>query len=581
MITRFDFANVPAMFNSLYKNSTVQQALVMVEGDAHIEYSGSQLYESIVHISLGLQSIGIQKGDGVGVLSPSNPWWVMMDIALQSIGAILVPLFPNISSENFAFQIENANIQYLYIHNENEVPPAFKNALAPMKSIIAKGPATNSQTISLEAVQALGKQLHKQDANAYDTLISQINPNDIATIVYTSGSTGTPKGVEITHSNLAHQIDGILQRYPIPDAQYKTISVLPLAHIFQRTISFFYITKQCSVYFPDDVKQVAQLAKQIKPQIIVMVPYLLEKIYAGITAKAKQAPLPVRLLLEAAINLAKNNEKATEHFLFPVYQKIFYNKVKQALGGNIQFLVSGGSALHIGINRFFIHCGIPLYQGYGMTEHSPVISANYAHHNMLGSVGPAWPGVSIKISDEHEVLVQSPSVMQGYHKDPEASQSTVINGWLHTGDLGYLKDGYLFLTGRKKELLKTSTGKYVSPAPIELALVQNRLIDAAVIIADDQKYVTALLFVDQEHLKKTLGTLPKEFHNNARSIKIAQRIIHRVNKKLNQWEKIQNFRIIPDIPTVENGMLTPTLKIKRDVILEQYASVIQELYKAC
>jgi len=545
---------------------------VNYSSDPAVAFSCKEFLQTTLEFAAGLQQLGINRASSVGIIADSSPWWLMSDLALQLIGAVSVPMFANISPENLEFELEDSGAQWILCHQAQNLPQPLLDILQK-HTIIALPPfETNSPSgPHFDKIVQQGKEHLANHPDFLQSHLDQLHQETIFSIVYTSGSTGSPKGVMLCHRNFLHQISGMQERFPLKDGE-RVLSVLPLAHIFQRTISFYFALSSCKTWFIDDVQQTAARIPSIKPHLLTVVPHLLEKIFAGMQRKAALKPFPLNLIALSGLKWAPNGtqEQKFQHLL---WDKLVFGKIRSALGGNLRLMVSGGSPLHPDLNRTFENMGLPLYQGYGMTEHAPVISANFPGHNRYGSVGQAFPGVKIRIAKDGEVLVQSPSVMLGYHNDPEFSAEILEDGWLHTGDLGNLDDdGYLFLQGRKKDLLKTSTGKYVSPLPLEMALTRSRLIDHALIIADNHPCVSALVFVDDQNL-------PKGIQPNSKALEaIIQRRIRRLNKHLNDWEKIRHFKVIHQAPSVLNRMLTPTLKLRRDYIEEHFAEPIAEMY---
>lgn len=540
--------------------------------DPAVEFSCAEFLQTTLEFAAGLQQLGVIRGSSVGIIAESSPWWLMSDLALQLIGAVSVPMFANISPENLEFELEDSAAKWILCHHAQNLPQPLHEilqkhtliALPPYEAESPTGPHFD------ELIQQ-GKDYLKRHPGFLQDQLDQLHKETIFSIVYTSGSTGSPKGVMLCHRNFLHQISGMQERFPLKTEE-RVLSVLPLAHIFQRTISFFFALSGCKTWFIDDVQQTAARIPNIKPHLLTVVPHLLEKIFAGMQRKAALKPIPLNFIAMAGLKWASNGTPE-QKFQPLLWDKLVFAKIRSALGGNLRLMVSGGSPLHPDLNRTFENIGFPLYQGYGMTEHAPVISANFPGNNKYGSVGKAFPGVEIRIAEDGEVLVQSPSMMLGYHNDPEYSAEILADGWLHTGDLGTLDDdNYLFLQGRKKDLLKTSTGKYVSPLPLEMSLTRSRLIDHALIIADNHPCVSVLVFVDDQNL-------PQGIPPNSKALEaIVQRRIRRLNKHLNEWEKIRHFKVIHQAPSVLNHMLTPTLKLRRDYIEQHFANDIAEMY---
>ncbi len=491
-----------------------------------------------------LQSKGIQKNDTVGILSPSSPFWLMADFAISSIGAISVPFFINESAEHIRFKIKDANLKGIFVLSDYE--QKLKGADQQLK-IFSMGHII-SQHAPYQMSSRVGLHL--------------VDENDIATIIYTSGSTGRPKGVELTHKNFIAQVRSITKLFSELSPKDNVLSFLPIAHSFERTLMYFYISRGASIYFCPDISQIAKCLQEVEPTFMTTVPRLLEKMYTKIIEKSKTGFCIKKKIASWALERALHKPKN-------IFADILvYKKIKKLFGRKLRYLVSGGSPLPSDIYRFFVNIGIPLYQGYGLTEACPVITANFVNRHKVGTVGPALPDVKIKINADGEICARGDNIMKGYHNLPEETKRAIDpDGWLHTGDRGVIdNEGYLTITGRIKELCKTSGGKYVSPVPIEDKLKKNTLIDMATIIADGKHFVSALLFIDPQKNNSLLKNNLNHFIKN-------------VNVTLNEWEQIREFRIIFDIPTVENGELTPTLKLRRKVIEEKYRDLINEMYE--
>lgn len=512
----------------------------------------------VVKFAQLLQNQGIQKGDAVGILSPSSPFWLMADFAILMNGAVSVPFFINESEEHVRFKVKDANLKGIFVLSDyeqklNERFTKFIEPLIHSFSFIITKNILFPQSIEFESKG--GDQLMKSYVGPH------LLEDDSATIIYTSGSTGQPKGVELTHKNFMAQIQSITKLFSDLSPQDNVLSFLPIAHSFERTLIYFYISRGTSIYFCPDITNIAQCLQEVEPTFMATVPRLLEKMHAKIIEKAQAKTWIKKKIAMWALKRALKKPKT---FLTDL---LVYKKIRTLFGKKLKYLISGGSPLPLDMYRFFVNIGIPLYQGYGLTEACPVITTNFINRHKVGTVGPALPDVEMKISSNGEIFARGNNIMKGYHNLIDETKHAIdSNGWLHTGDTGTIdKDGFLTITGRIKELCKTSGGKYVSPIPLEEKLKKNSLIDMAMIIADGRKFVSALLFIDRE---KNNGALKNNLNH----------FIKKVNATLNEWEQIRAWHIIFDTPTVENGELTPTLKLRRKVIIEEYHDIIEEMY---
>lgn len=559
---------------------------------AWVHFSREDLRIKTFQLALAFKNRGILPGQSIGIVANSCPEWLMADVATQLNHAITVPLFPNISSENFNFQCDDSDVQILVLNDVDELDQELQNCLARFKAVISIDPNSRltSNGIYWSDLLKEGAEIAK-DPEASKWLEDQllgIKPDDLFSIIYTSGSTGRPKGAELTHRNMMAQLRILKQDYI---RLYKKTDVcmvvLPVAHVFERMAVYYYVLNGTTVYFADDPKNAAALMKDVHPTFMTVVPRILERVYESMTVAGERCSGLQKLIINKAIKFAKTEDpEKPASIQKKIYDKIVYSKMREAIGGRFRIIVSGGGALNKTICRFLLNVGITVCEGYGLTECSPVVSANKSNYVRPGSVGLPLPHLEVKIGENNEVLVKGDSVFRGYHNRPELNAEIFTeDGFLKTGDQGsFDSDGYLYLTGRIKELLKTSTGKYVSPNPIELELNRHSLIEQALVIANDRKFVSALLFLNPVNCKRILNQSRQDFSfekckENPRIKESISRHIARVNKHLNHWEQIRKWTLITDELTVESGLLTPTLKIRRKATEEKYGQLIEEMYK--
>ena len=532
----------------------------------------------VICLSLALKDLGIQKGDTVGIFANSSPFWLIFDFAIHEVGAISVPIFANISSINLNFEIKDANIKYMFIDSQERLKD-IENENKDLTFITHNFCIKEPNFYNFDEILVIGKQIC--DSTGFTPHKAQ--DDEIFSIIYTSGNTGTPKGVMLTHKNIVSQLHDINSLINLQQEEI-ALSLLPLAHIFERTVMSYYLSRGISIYFVDDIQNVANLLKIVKPTIMTAVPRLLEKIFNKIKNQISQKPLISRLIAGFAFKYALKEDIDKNSIVYKILDKIVYSKLREIFGSRITKLISGGAPLSKEIALFFVNIGVPIYQGYGLTEFSPVISTNYPNSNKVGSCGKIIPSAEVKITENKELLVRGPSVMKGYLNQEELTSKTIDkDGWLHTGDIAYIdSDGYLFISSRVKEIFKTSTGEYVNAIFIEQQLSKNKYIEFAVVISQNKKYTTALLFVDKEKYeieKKNNNNLNiEEFYNRTDIINDISRHIENINKDLNQWEKIVDFKIITNDISIEGGELTPSMKICRNKIEEKYAQLIDSMY---
>lgn len=574
------------MFNCKNLSEIVEYIDQEIDNESFLNYLEGSHWQSIsskafvlkVHsLASAFERSGVKQGTCVAIISDSSPFWLIVDYALQCLGAVSVPIFANISSDNLAFELEDAEIKFVYIASQEKFDQ-LESYLGSMKLVLVKDVKANGENIK-EFDEFL------TDDTTYTK--PKIEDNDLATIIYTSGSTGTPKGVELSHKNLITQIIDTKVGFDM-HSEYKVLSFLPLAHIFERMVMSFYLSSGVSIFFADDVKNVATLLKELKPDVMTVVPRLLDKIYTKMHENVATSSGIKWLIGSAAFHRANKRDPNNPSFclLDGLYKKLVYTKLQDALGGNLKYLITGGAPLSKPVYNFFCNIGIPLYQGYGLTETSPVISVNTPLNNKIGTCGKPFSHVEVKLATDNELLVRGDSVMLGYHKRPEKTSQTIdAEGWLYTGDLAEIdRDGYISIKSRKKELFKTSTGKYVSAIAIEQKITANKWIDYAVVIADNRPFVSALIFMDEILLeefakKKGLDNLSFEELSQHRSIQIiVMNLIKKVNNKLNDWEKVQKFHIISDKVSIESGVLTPSMKVSRQKVEDIYKDEIEKFY---
>lgn len=540
--------------------------------------STTDFKNKVICLSLALKDLGIQKGDTVGIFANSSPFWLIFDFAIHEVGAISVPIFANISSINLNFEIKDANIKYMFIDSQERLKD-IENENKDLTFITHNFCIKEPNFYNFDEILVIGKQIC--DSTGFTPHKAQ--DDEIFSIIYTSGNTGTPKGVMLTHKNIVSQLHDINTLINLQQEEI-ALSLLPLAHIFERTVMSYYLSRGISIYFVDDIQNVANLLKIVKPTIMTAVPRLLEKIFNKIKNQISQKPLISRLIAGFAFKYALKEDIDKNSILYKILDKIVYSKLREIFGSRITKLISGGAPLSKEIALFFVNIGVPIYQGYGLTEFSPVISTNYPNSNKVGSCGKIIPSAEVKITENKELLVRGPSLMKGYLNQEELTSKTIDkDGWLHTGDIAHIdSDGYLFISSRVKEIFKTSTGEYVNAISIEQQLSKNKYIEFAVVISQNKKFTTALLFVDKEKYeieKKNNNNLNiEEFYNRTDIINDISRHIENINKDLNQWEKIVDFKIITNDISIESGELTPSMKICRNKIEEKYAQLIDSMY---
>jgi long-chain acyl-CoA synthetase len=568
-------------YNDLFKNITQnfenKTFLNFLYNSKYESISVNEFQDKVFCLALALKDLGVKPQDKIAIFSKSSPFWLIFDFAIHQLGAISVPIFANISTYNLNFELQDAEVSYIFIDDKNRLQDIEEDIAKKLTFITHTFCTKEKNFYNYDELLIISKQ--HCDTSNFTTYIA--DENDIFSIIYTSGNTGTPKGVLLSHKNILSQIKDIDALIILEDKEV-ILSLLPLAHIYERTVMSYYISKGVSVYFVDEIINVANLLKVVRPTMMTAVPRLLEKIFNKIKLNISEKPLISKMIAFLAFSYAMRYDIDKNSLVYKMFDTIVYIKLREIFGSRLKRLISGGAPLHKDICNFFINIGVDIYQGYGQCEFSPVISTNAPGQNKVGSCGKVMSSAQVKFKD-NEILVRGPSLMQGYLNSPELTKETIDeDGWLHTGDIGYLdKEGYLYVTSRKKEIFKTSTGEYVNTIFIEQELSKNRYIEFAVIIANNRKYVSALLFIDKDKYltRKNKHISINEYYSNKSILKEIQNYINYINTKLNKSEKVVEYKLITNDISIETGELTPSMKICRNKIEELYADEINSMYE--
>jgi long-chain acyl-CoA synthetase len=577
--------NVTEVLRHVEKNTSNPKAFSSLVNNEWTSVSTEQFLNEIRYLTLALNQLGLKKGEMVGILAQPSPRWTIADYAIMTAGGVTVPLFANISEENFVFEVTQTDQKILFVEGVEQWAMYNRNKHLFQTVISFEDEPNPNATYSYRDLIKKGKEIDKAQPNLFTNLQNQIKNDDLATIIYTSGSTGVPKGVVLTHLN--HFSNLHLDPLGWGTGKEHYLSILPLAHTFGRSLNNLMIVRGNTISYSHDLKNLGTICQQLHPSIVVVVPRLLEKIYAKMLAKVQNAGLLKRAIGQWAFDLAndENDDSLYKHLLHPIADKIVYSALRNALGGNLKIVITGGAALNPHLNHFFVDIGVPLYEGWGLTE-AAVASVNSPEHRKIGTVGQILPTLQLKISPEGEGLLKGDVVMSGYYKNPEATaQALDKDGWLHTGDkLSVDQDGFVTIIGRLREIYKTSTGEMIVPIPIEQALCKAPLIDMAMVIGEGRKFASALLFPNAEvleSLKKNQNQTQlsdEEFLKSDFIRKEMDQVIHSINQHLNHWEQIHKYSFISTPLTVESGELTPSMKIRRDIVAKKYEREINEMY---
>ena len=562
--------------------------------------SAREMLARIRTIAAGLHSLGVRHGDRVAILSESRCEWTLMDAGCQFAGTIDVPIYPTLTPPQACYILKDSGARVLVLANRekfDELVEVLKEC-PEVQTIVVFDPegVDDINAITLEQLEARGQQLILEQPDLVDRLSSETNAADLATIIYTSGTTGEPKGVMLSHSNLVTNLVDSSGHLNLGE-QDTALSVLPLSHVFERQAMYMYLHQGMAVYFAESLQTIGPNLREVHPTILVGVPRIFEKIYDRIRERAAERGKLSVALLDWSVNVAREYaDHITNHRPIPASlkvqhaaaSKLMFSKWHRAFGGRIRLLLSGGAALPEDLASIYIGAGIPIIQGYGLTETSPVITTTQLDNNRIGTVGKTIPNVEIRIAADGEIETRGPNVMQGYYNRPEETRAVfTADGWFKTGDIGTIdNDGFLRITDRKKELFKTSGGKYISPQPIEQAIKGSRFVSQAVLIGAGRKFASALIVPVWEQIEsyarlKGIEVASRaELCSNPRIIDLIERQIDGLTPDLARYEKIKAIALLEDEFTIEGGELTPTMKVKRRVIDEKYKAVIDRMYEA-
>ncbi|HSB10890.1 MAG TPA: long-chain fatty acid--CoA ligase [Blastocatellia bacterium] len=563
--------------------------------------SAKNLLERVRNVALGLYHQGIRKGDRVAILAESGPLWSITDYAILSNGAVNVPIYPTQPPHQVEYILRESEPKLLFVSNARQlkrVESALKKF--PDLRIIPFQPIDNGENvISFASLEAEGERLGAERPELFDLITSDVQPSDLASIIYTSGTTGEPKGVLLTHSNITFNALASGEHLGIePDGVM--LSFLPLSHIFERMVLYTCMHCHVQINFATGIETVAKDIKEVHPTLMSTVPRLLEKIYARMQKNASDGGKLKEKIFDWSLAVARRSALLSTmnkplppllQFQKDIADQLVFGKLREAVGGRIKRLVSGGAALPPDIALVFIGAGVPVLQGYGLTETSPVIAAGTLERNRVGSVGVPLPGIEVKIAEDGEILTRGPHVFQGYFNKPEETSAAFQEGsandahWFKTGDIGLFDpDGFLFITDRKKDLIKTSAGKYVAPQMIEGLINQSEYVEQTVIVGDQRKYVAALIVPDFERLSawaKSEGlqtTGKRELVADRRVVDMIKADVNRLTRGLADYEKVKRIALMAEEFSVDGGELTPTLKVRRRVVEEKYYELIESLY---
>lgn len=551
--------------------------------------SGKEFYTKVFQLAAYLNSQNINKGDRVLLMSENRPEWNIVDFACQLIGAVTVPVFPNISENDLSFILNESQPRLAFISTTY----LLKKYHSLLKSFFDNKIVLFNRTENALFIDDILKTFNLSEIeNKLISIYKTVQPNDLLTLLYTSGTSGQPKGVMLSHQNLLSNVLNCQHIAPF-QKHWKALSFLPLNHVYERMVNTLLIYKAVSIYYAEGIEKVVDNIKEVKPHLFVSVPRLIERVYQKITSTRDTLKGLKKHILAWAIALAENYELHGKNgwwyeFQRKIADKLVYKKWREALGGNIECMISGGAALNPKMERMFLCARINCMQGYGLTETSPVVAVNTFDDSgkCIGTVGPIIPNTQVKIADDGEILVKGPGVMMGYYKNPTATAEVIDNEeWFHTGDIGeWVDNRFLKITDRKKEIFKTTAGKYISPAYIENKLKEHPFIEHCMVIGANEKFPSALITLNIKNIQEKFPSLKKasldELANDKEIKKTINDFVQKVNKELAPYEQIRKPYILNTQWSVESGELTPKMSLKRKFILEKYQNIVDSIYRS-
>ncbi|MBT2557766.1 long-chain fatty acid--CoA ligase [Hymenobacter sp. ISL-91] len=554
--------------------------------------STDEVVRQVNEASLGLRALGIGKDDKVALISLNRPEWMIADFAIAQLGAVSVPMYPTITTEDYKFIFADAGVKAVLVSDQkllDKVTEAIEGLDVPAENVFSFDKLDGAR--HFDELLGMGQKGNPADL---EPLKAAVQPDDLLTLIYTSGTTGKPKGVMLTHNNILSNCRNSQRFVPVTQND-KALSFLPLCHIFERMVTHLYLINGVSIYYAESMETIADNLREVKPEIFTTVPRLLEKVYDKIVAKGHALEGVKKNMFFWALNLGLKYDNQQDHgFLYntqlKLANKLIFNKWREALGGNLRCIVSGGGALQPRLARVFWSAGIPVMEGYGLTETSPVIAVGGydPENNMIGTVGPIIDNTEVKIAADGEILTKSESVMKGYYNQPELTAKEFdADGWFHTGDIGEMVDGkFLKITDRKKEMFKTSGGKYIAPQVLEGKMKESPLIEQCMVVGDGQKFASALVVPSFDDLKGwckrnnvSSDGGPAELVKNEKVVKMYEDLVHKYNEGFAKWEQVKKIVLLPELWTVESGEMTPTMKVKRKAITTNNQSIIEGLYQ--
>jgi len=589
------YSTLPCRFLQAVDEHPSPRAQMVRRGERWDAISSQEFLRRVAGLADCFVELGVKPGDRVGLFAPNCPEWHTADFAISGSGAVTVPIYFNESPDRMAYILNHCGAQILFVAGVRQLEKYLqvREQLEYLQQVIVAeaGDAVPSEFLRYETLLATAG---PAEISAYRQRVAEISPKQLTSIIYTSGTTGEPKGVMLTHENFSSNVSDTCHELVLKPETDLAVSFLPLAHVYGRMVDYLYLFCGCPLAYVEAVENVGQALVEVHPTVIAAVPRFFEKIYARLMEQGSKTKGMKRKIFDFAMNTAREaapwrtgekNVSAAVKVKWALADGLVYSKIRRGTGGRLRVVLSGGAPLSKALGEFFWAVGIPIYQGYGLTETSPVLTSNYPQ-NRIGSSGRPIENVQIRIADDGEILAKGPCVMQGYYKAPGfTTEAFTEDGWFKTGDIGYLdQDNYLFITDRKKDLLKTAAGKFVAPQPIENALKASPFVLNAMVVGDQRKFVVALIVINAVTISAKLAEEELTFSSAAemaahpRTYALVQKEVQRLTPHLAQYETIKRFALLPDDFTFDTGTLTFTMKLKRRVVEHQYQSLIDKLF---
>lgn len=587
--------NITRLFDFPYhqlEKYNIPDALATKQNGTWIKTSTEEYIAKANAISRALIKIGIQKNDKIAIISSNNRTeWHIMDIGILQTGAQTIPIYPTISEEDYQYVFNHSEATYCFVSDDEvyQKVKSIRNNIPNLKEVYSFDEIEGCK--NWNELLEIGKDTSNQDV--VEDRKNNVATEDLASIIYTSGTTGKPKGVMLSHKNIVSNVLDCANRIPFEEGKSRALSFLPICHIYERMVTYIYQFYGCAIYFGESLEKISDNIKEVQPHVMTGVPRLIEKVYEKIIAKGSELTGIKKSLFFWAVKIGTRYEPyGANGFWYETQlklaRKLIFSKWKAGLGGNLDLIVNGSAALQPRLAKVFAAAQINIMEGYGLTETSPVISVNDMrnHGFKVGTAGKVIDNVEVKIATDGEILVKGPNVMMGYYKDEKLTNEVIVDGYFHTGDIGEIdKEGFLKITDRKKEMFKTSGGKYIAPQLLENAMKQSRFIGQIMVIGEGEKMPSALIQLNFDFVKEwakihsiDIGTSDEEISKNPKVLERIKQEIDQLNQKFGHWEQIKRFELTPDVWSVQGGHLTPTLKLKRKIILENYKDLYAKIY---